>query len=108
MKTESFIKTNIETTVQGISVVVMTEYKQNETPSIYTCNVSGQIDPIQEGDPGKWFNVSSVLNIGTQDVQVNTSGSVPVGFLAALEVEMMAAHEFVMAEINAKTMGHEI
>lgn len=102
MKTESFVKTNIETTVQGIEVVITTECKQGEIPSVYNCNVSGQIPPVQEGEIEKWFNVNSILNVETRDVQVNTSGSVPVGFLASLETEMMAAHEFVMSEIEAE------
>lgn len=104
MKLINFIKTNIETTVQGINVVITTEYKQDGTPSLYSCNVSGQVAPLHEGDPGKWFNVNSILNVETRDVQVNTSGSVPVGFLSALESEMIAAHEFVMAGINAQNV----
>lgn len=103
MKTESFIKTNIETTVQGIAVLVTTEYKQEETPSIYTCNVSDQISSIQEGE-SKWFNVNMVLDMVGKDVQVGTSGNVPVGFLAALESEMLAAHDLVMSGINDKNI----
>lgn len=95
MKSTSFIKTQVDTTVQGIAVVVTTEYKQGETPNMYTCNVSAQVDQ-------KYFNVNSVLNVADQDVQVNTSGNVPVGFLAALETEMVAVHAFVAAEINAQ------
>lgn len=102
MKAEFFIKTNITTMVQGIDVVIMTECKQGEMPSVYNCNISGQTPPVQEGELEKWFNVNCILGVETRDVQVNTSGSVPVGFLSALEIEMMAAHEFVMAEINAK------
>lgn len=97
MKTTSFIKTQVETTVQGIAVVVATEYKQGETPNMYTCNVSTQVEQ-------KWFNVNSTLNVSEQDVQVNTSGNVPVGFLAALETEMVAVHAFVAAEINAQNV----
>ena len=100
MKTESFIKTNIETTVQGTSVVVTTEYKQGKTPVVYNCNISGQVEPVQEGDPVKWSNVSCELNTESREVQVSTSGSVPVGFLAALETEMLKAHEYLMSELN--------
>ena len=106
MKTESFIKTNIETTVQGINVVITTEYKQGGVPNVYTCNVSERVESVEE--PGKWFNVNSILNVDTRDMQVNTSENVPFGLLAALESEMMVAHEFVMAGINAKTIVHEI
>lgn len=101
MKTESFIKTNIETAVQGINVVITTEYKQGETPNVYTCNVSERVESV-EGEPERWFNANSILNVRTRNMQVNTSENVPVGFLATLETEMMAAHEFVMAEIAAK------
>lgn len=107
MKTTNFIKTNIETTVQGINVVVTTEYKQGEYPSVFNCNVQGQVVEQQEGQqvqpvPSRWFNVNSMLNVASREVQVNTSGSVPVGFIAALETEMIAARDFVVAEINAQ------
>lgn len=101
MKTESFIKTNIETTVQCIEVLITTECKQGEIPSVYNCNVSGQIPPVQEGEIEKWFNVNIGLNTDSREVQVSTSGNVPLGFLAALETEMLKAHEFVMAGIEA-------
>lgn len=102
MEIVNSIKTEVKTTVQGIDVVINTEYIN--TPSIYTCNVSQQLPSRQEDGVVKWFNVNSILNVETRDVQVNTSGSVPVGFLSALESEMIAAHEFVMAGINAQNV----
>lgn len=100
MEIVNSIKTEVKTTVQGIDVVINTEYIN--TPSIYTCNVSQQLPSRQEDGVVKWINVNYSINVDTRDVQVGTSGDVPVGFLAALEVEMLKVHEFVMSEIEAQ------
>lgn len=96
MEITNLIKKNIKTTVQGIDVLITTEYNQGEIPCVYNCNVSGQVKPIHEGKPEKWFNINCTLDIEEKVVQINTSGDVPIGFLAALETEILAANELLI------------
>ncbi len=106
MEIVNSIKTEVKTTVQGIDVVINTEYIN--TPSIYTCNVSQQLPSRQEDGVVKWINVNYSINVDTRDVQVGTSGDVPVGFLAALELAILEAADLVMAGIKAKGGMNEI
>lgn len=100
MQVVNSIKTEVKTTIQGIDVVISTEYVN--VPSIYVCNVSQQL-PSQEGDTGKWINVNYTLNVDTRSVQVGTNENIPVGFLAALELAILEAADLVMSGINSKT-----
>lgn len=98
MKAESFIKKNVETTVQGIVVVITNECKKGEIPNLYKCDFNGEISPSGEGGETLYFNGNVTLNILERKVQVWSSENVPFGFLGALEQEMLSVHEFVMSE----------
>ena len=92
------MKKKIATTIQGIDVVIETEFVEGNVPSVYSCNVQGVVKLVQEEVNENWFNINYTLNVSMMDVQVNTSGNVPVGFLSKLEREMLAAHELLTSQ----------
>lgn len=102
MKLSNFIKTDVETAVQGTAVVVITERKAGEMPNLYRCDFNGEVPPLEEGGVTLYFNGNATLNVQERKVQVWSSENTPVGFLGALEQEMLAVHEFVMSEMEVQ------
>jgi len=98
MEITSLVKKKIATTIQGIDVVIETEFVEGNVPSVYSCNVQGVVKLVQEEVNENWFNINYTLNVSMMDVQVNTSGNVPVGFLSKLERGMLAAHELLTSQ----------
>lgn len=101
MKLRNFIKSEVNTTVQGFAIVVIVEREEGKTPNLYKCDFSGEIPPVEEGGVTLYFNGNAILNASERKVQVWSSENVPVGFLGALETEMLKVHEFVMSKLEA-------
>lgn len=81
---------------------MIAEREEGKMPNIYKCDFNGEVPPLEEGGVTLYFNGNATLNVQERKVQVWSSENTPVGFLGALEQEMLAVHEFVMSEMEVQ------
>ncbi|MEG2228454.1 MAG: hypothetical protein RRY39_08175 [Odoribacter sp.] len=93
-------KSNI--TIQGIGVVISTEYQQGNLPTVLSARASGQVAKKPQQDPVTYMDLSASYNVEAKSFNNCNGSNVPVGFIQELELKIVETYEQIKLGTEVK------